>query len=124
MILLNAMQRSESVSRTTAKAFLQLLAPFAPHVAEELWHLLGETSSIVNTQWPTFDPSVLKHETVTVPVQINGKVRGEVKVPANTPREEIVNRAKELSKIIPFIASRRIVREIYVPNKILNFVVH
>ncbi len=123
MIFVNALQKVEIFSCNTAKAFLQLLAPFAPHISEELWSRLNETRSISESPWPVFDPRKLERETAVIVVQVNGKVRGEVRTNANSPQETVLNLAKELPKVIPFLAQGKIIKEIYVPQKLVNFVV-
>lgn len=123
MILLNHLQRQERVSRETAKIFLQLFAPFAPHLAEELWQRLGEKDLIHRTPFPTCDEGKLQQSMTTVVIQINGRRRGEVEVPLAAPAEEVIAAAKLHSSVEPLLAEREIVKEIYVPSRVVNFVV-
>ncbi|MDR1665603.1 MAG: leucine--tRNA ligase [Puniceicoccales bacterium] len=123
MIGLNGMQKAKILSHRTAKTFLQLLAPFAPHIAEELWAKFDEVRSVSEIPWPTFDPRKLECETVVVAVQVNGKVRGELRIPSDASQETVFNLAKELPRIMSYLAQGKIVKEIYVPRRLVNFVV-
>ncbi len=123
MIFGNALQKAPSVSRATVLAFLQLLAPFAPHIAEELWSRLGEPQPISLAPWPTFDPAKLVSDSVKLVFQVNGKFRGDQLVPVGLPEDEAVKLAQSNAKISPHIAGKSIKRVIYVPGRILNIVV-
>ena len=123
MIFANALQKAPSINRGTMLAFLQLLAPFAPHLAEELWSRLGEKSSVLNGPWPKFDPSKLVATENKIVVQVNGKHRGELIVPVGTTQETALNLAKENPKIVSHLAGKTIKRVVFVPGKILNIVV-
>lgn len=101
---------------------LQLLAPFAPHIAEELWQQLGHEESIHKSTWPEWDENVLALESITIVVQVNGKVRATMQVAADATKEDILSAAKELERVLPYISSG-IKKEIYVPGKLVNFVV-
>jgi leucyl-tRNA synthetase len=104
-------------------AFVQLLAPFAPHIAEELWQDLGHSGSVHLTAWPAWDESLLVSDTITIVVQVNGKVRANITVPADATKDSIVNAAKSDDKVKTYISSSEIRKEIYVPNKLVNLVV-
>lgn len=123
MIFLNHLGKVNSFRKKTAKIFLQLLAPFAPHIAEELWAHLGEKPSIVNVSWPEYDPTKLIQEEGTVIFQVNGKMRAEVILFRNATKEEVLNFAKKHERIIPYLEGKEIMNVIYVPGKILNIVV-
>jgi leucyl-tRNA synthetase len=123
MIFLNHLTKIETVSLTTAKTFIQLLAPFAPHIGEELWARLGGTSSVVNAPWPKYDPSKLIQNEFTLVIQVNGKVRGELVAPSNISKADVFALAKSHQRISPHLEGKQIVNEIYVPGKIVNFVV-
>ena len=109
--------------RYAIETLLQLLAPFAPHIAEELWQMLGHEESIHLSQWPTYDEEMLKEDVATVVVQINGKVRAEIVLPHNIDETEAVAVAQGNPKIKALLASGVIRKTIYVPGKIINFVV-
>lgn len=122
MIFLNHLAKAETVTMTTARTFIQLLAPFAPHLGEELWARLGGTSSIVDAPWPKYDPTKLLQNEVTLVVQINGKVRGELPVAPDISKEEAFALAKAHARVSPYFEGKVILKEIYVPGKIINFV--
>jgi len=123
MIFINALQKTAVVSRATALAFLQLLAPFAPHLAEELWQRLGESPSIQSAPWPQFDPAKLATNQVKLVFQVNGKYRGDAVVPVGLTEAEAVALASNHERVAPFVTGKTIKRIIYVSGKILNLVV-
>lgn len=124
MILLNQIGKTDIVTRATMQAFLQMLAPLAPHIAEELWSALGSGSGSVSLSgWPVFDASKLVSDEMKLMVQVNGKLRGELLLPKATSKEEIFSLAKSLERVQPFLADKTIRKEIYVPEKIVNLVV-
>ncbi|HUU30176.1 MAG TPA: class I tRNA ligase family protein, partial [archaeon] len=101
-----------------------LLAPFAPHIAEELWQdALGHPESVFLYEWPSYDAEILKQDVVTVVIQINGKLRSQIQVPRDLPAEEVKKAAKIDPKAAKFIGDKQVRKEIYVPNKLINFVV-
>jgi leucyl-tRNA synthetase len=100
-----------------------LLAPFAPYLAHELWEMLGETTSLLKAPWPKYDAELAKEEQIEIPVQINGKLRGRVTVPADASEELVIERALADEKVKASIAGKQIVKEIYVPGKMLNLIV-
>jgi leucyl-tRNA synthetase len=109
--------------RTVMKQFVLLLSPFAPHIAEELWQLLGGQTTLAYEPWPAFDEALTKDAEVEIPVQILGKLRGKVVVPADSDQATIVAAAKADAKISELLAGKTIVKEIVVPGKLVNFVV-
>jgi leucyl-tRNA synthetase len=123
MIFVNALQKAPAVKRSTALAFLQLLAPFAPHLAEELWERFGEKPSIQHAPWPTYDPAKLVASEVKLVFQVNGKHRGDALVPVGLPQADAVALASAHERVSPFIAGKPFKRIVYVPGKILNLVV-
>lgn len=100
-----------------------LLAPFAPHLAFELWEMLGEKGSLLRTPWPKYDPVLAKEEEIAIPVQVNGKLRGLILVPADSSESVIRERALSAEKIKTAIAGKQIVKVIVVPGKLVNIVV-
>ncbi len=123
MILANALQKAPAIPRSTALRFLQLLAPFAPHIAEELWSRLGGTGSIMAAPWPEFDSSILAATDVRLVFQVNGKHRGDQTVPVNTTQEEALAFAHSNPRVQPYLQGKTVRRIVFVPNKILNVVV-
>ena len=122
MIFANALQKTATVNRSTVLAFLKLLAPFAPHCAEELWARLDEAPSIQGAPWPQFDPNLLVASLVKLVFQVNGKHRGDALVPAGLTEAEAVTIARAHERIAPYLAGKSVKRVVYVPGKILNLV--
>jgi leucyl-tRNA synthetase len=128
MELLNAVYdyRKENpvgpVYKTAVLTYLQLLAPFAPHIAEELWHRFNE-NSVFDARWPGYDESALAAETITLVVQVNGKVRARLEVPATITKEEALALAKQHENVQRHLAGKQLVKEIYVPGKLVSLVV-
>jgi leucyl-tRNA synthetase len=125
MIFLNAAEKAPRIARGTLRDLLRLLAPLAPHVSEELWHRLdtNATSSISDAGWPVHDPRKLEEDTVTIVIQVNGKLRSQTTQPKDAPRENLLAAARADPAIRRFTEGREIVREIIVPNKLVNIVV-
>ncbi|GAB1487757.1 leucine--tRNA ligase [Opitutaceae bacterium] len=123
MILVNAFQKAEQVDRTALRTLLQLLAPFAPHITEELWARLGGQGSVMQAKWPAYDASLLVASEQKVVVQVNGRKRGELILPVGTAQEAALEAAKANADVQPFLAGKEPRRVVYVPGKILNIVV-
>ena len=123
MILMNALQKEPAVPRTVMLAVLRLLAPFAPHVAEELWSRLGEAGSIMTAGWPAFAAEKLVSSSLTVVIQVNGKHRGEVSVDAGIPEAELVALAITQPRVLPYVIGKPIQRTIYIKGRIINLLV-
>ncbi|MGB4966842.1 MAG: leucine--tRNA ligase [Candidatus Saccharimonadales bacterium] len=109
--------------RFALESLVAMIAPFAPHVADELWHDLGHTTSVQRDSWPVLDEQYLVQDTVTLAVQINGKVRDEVSVAADAPEATAVENAKQSQKTAGYLAGKDIIKTIYVPGKLISFVV-
>lgn len=104
------------------ESLVMLIAPFAPHTAEELWHELGHTDSVNKDHWPAWDEKYLVNDTITYAVQVNGKLRGEVEVPADAGQEVVVSSARNNKKVASYITSDP-KKVIFVPGKLVSFVV-
>ena len=100
-----------------------LLAPFAPYLAHELWEMLGERGDLLKAPWPKYDPVLAREEEIEIPVQINGRVRARVVVPADASEELILQRALADEKVRAAIAGKQIVKQIVVPGKLVSIVV-
>ena len=124
MSLINDIYDSGSITPEELKVFTILLNPFAPHVTEEVWSLnkLGE-EMVCQQQWPAYDENKCKDETIEIVVQVNGKVRGKLSMPADVAKDAAVAAAKANEKICAAIGGKTILKEIYVPGKLVNLVV-
>lgn len=124
MTLSNALRAKERVTRTEWKTFLLLLNPVAPHVTEELWEHAGFTGHIATDgTWPEYQDDKLSENYAEMPIQINGKVRGKVVLPLKATQEQAVEAAQKEESIARYLEGKKLVKVIFVPNKILNLVV-
>lgn len=123
MVLTNLATKKKQVSKETANTFTILLSPFAPHLAEELWESLGNSDGLTYAPWPDFDPLLAKDDMITLGVQVNGKTRSTLEIPADISKEEFLMKAKEDVKIAKYLEEGILVKEIYVSGKICNFVI-
>ncbi|MBU1089345.1 class I tRNA ligase family protein [Patescibacteria group bacterium] len=124
MIFVNEATRLSKFPHATFKKFLTLLAPFAPHLAEELWEKLGNKNSIHLEAWPAFDENLAKDETINLVIQVNGKLRDTVAVAVNIEEAEALKLAKKSEKVAKWIEGKEIRKEIFVPGKLVNFVIN
>ncbi|MFA5998078.1 MAG: leucine--tRNA ligase [Candidatus Paceibacterota bacterium] len=123
MSLLNEMEISSQVSLSNVRDFVIMLAPFAPHLVEHLWEQLGGEGSVHQQSWPIFDPSLLISSTVNVTVQVNGKRRGSIILPADAPEDSAIAEALKIPVVTASFTGKEPKRVVYVPNKIINLVV-
>ncbi len=123
MILVNALEKATAITRADFETLLTLLAPFAPHAAEELWSELGHTKSIHSERWPVFDPASLQENEVTIVVQVNGKTRGQFKAASATADAALEARAKANEGAAKWLAGKEIQKVIVVPDRLVNIVV-
>ncbi len=123
MILATEMEKAEQVSKEDFKKFLQILSPFAPHITEELWGILGEKKSINLSAWPTWDKNFIKDDEVKIVLQINGKVRDEIFIPADEEASEVEKKALRNQIILKYLAGRKPKRVVYVKNRLINIVI-
>lgn len=123
MILTNEYENKETISKDDYRILLTLLNPMAPHITEELIEISNLGTPICETPWPTYDESKMIDTIVNIAVQINGKLRGTMTVPNNTTKEELLRLAKELDNIQKHLLDKEIIKEIVVPNKIVNIVI-
>ncbi len=119
----NFFTKETSRPKAVLKPFLLLLSPFAPHIAEELWQLLGGGKTLAYEPWPKFDPALTADAELEVPVQILGKLRGKVVVPAGSTEDAIVASAKADPRIAELLSGKEIVKTVVVKGKLVNFVV-
>ena len=123
MTLINEINNVGTLTVDELKTFVKLLNPFAPHLSEELWHNLGETSLLALESWPEYDDSKTVDKNIEIAIQICGKFRGTVVVSADADKDSVIKAAKENEKIAPLINGKQIVKEIYIPGKLVNIVV-
>jgi leucyl-tRNA synthetase len=119
----NELTGKTSIPRELAENFALLLAPFAPHLAEELWARLGHHKSLARRPWPAFDSAKLVESTMELPVQVNGKLRDKIIVPVEAGDEEIFAKAMSAEKVAPWLQGKTIRKQLYVPRRLVNFVV-
>jgi leucyl-tRNA synthetase len=123
MELSNAIGDAPQPSRESYLALLKMLHPFAPHITEELWEMLGEKGFILTSPWPVADAELMKEDVVTIVVQVNGKLRGQIEV-ANPPVEqEVLAAVKTNANVQKWVEGKQVVKTIYVPGKLVNMVV-
>lgn len=103
------------------KTLVKLLSPFTPHMCEELWEIMGEKGILSVSQWPEWDDELAKEETTVVVIQINGKVRGRITVPVGSSEEEVTEEAMKDPKVSSYLRQKKIVKKIWIPDKILSF---
>ena len=119
----NSVTGSTEVPRELAENFTLMLAPFAPHLAEELWHRLGHHKSLARRPWPTYDPAKLIESTLEIPVQVNGKLRDKITVAADADEATVLAAAAAAEKVVPYLSGKDVKKRLYVPKKLVNFVV-
>jgi len=122
MIFANAMEKEKKLSTQHYKILLLLLAPFAPHISEELWHKIGNKNSVHNQKWPTHDKELIKEERIDLVIQVNGKVRDRVEVEADISEEKAKDLAISREKIKNRISGKEIKKVIFVSGKLINIV--
>ena len=123
MTLLNEISETRSITRGEYKTLLILLNPFAPHITEEIWQNLGCEGRLYEQAWPEFDEAKCKNDTIEVIVQVNGKLKDKLLIAPGSSKEEMLEAAKALEKIIAATEGKTIVKEIVVPDKLVNIVV-
>ena len=123
MTLLNEIYKEGSISREDLVIFLKLLSPFAPHITEEIYEFLGGEGFLTVSEWPEYDEAKTVDATVEVGVQVNGKVRAAVSIPADCDKDTAMAAAKANERVASFLEGKKIVKEIFVPGKIINIVV-
>jgi leucyl-tRNA synthetase len=107
-----------------AETFTLMLAPFAPHIAEEMWERIGHHKSLTRRPWPIFDESKLAESTMELPVQVNGKLRDKITVAADATESLILETAAATERVMPYLQGKTIRKKLYVPGKLVSFVVN
>jgi leucyl-tRNA synthetase len=109
--------------RAAIETLVLLLSPFAPHLSEELWQLLGHAGTLARETWPTYDEALMREDSIEVPIQVNGKLRSRIEVPAGSDRAAIEAAARANPRVIEMLEGKSIVKVIVVPGRMVNFVV-
>jgi leucyl-tRNA synthetase len=123
MTMVNEFVKAKEINKAEYKTFLQLLNPFAPHITEELFERIGENKTINETPWPKYDEAKTIDEEIEIPVQVNGKLKGLVKVSKDAEESLVKAEAHKIEAVLNAIENKNIVKEIYVKGKIFNIVV-
>jgi leucyl-tRNA synthetase len=124
MIFVNEISKQQAMPKQVMEKFVKVLAPFAPHIAEELWEKLGHKGSISLEKWPDYDPKKLSRNMVLIVVQVNGKVRTRIEVEKDTADDKVLSLVKADDKVKRYLEGKKIVKEIIVKNKLVNIVVN
>ena len=123
MIFTNHIQKLDSINIDTIRSFIIIMNPFMPHLAQELWELIGETNELTYQAWPDYDKDLAISDEIIIPIQINGKRRSEILISANESESEVISKAKSDDKIASYLKNTTIIKEIYIKGKILNIVI-
>ena len=122
MILANAMESAKVVSQGDFKKFIQVLAPFAPHVTEELWSGFGEAGSIHLSAWPEVNTQLLAEDTGILGIQVNGKVRAEIELAHDATEDQVRDMVMQMPEIIKWLEGKEVKKFIFIPKKIISIV--
>ena len=123
MIMVNEIEKAESISRDQMEIILKILAPFAPHFTEELWMSLGNKKSIHISSWPKYDANMTVLNEVKMMIQVNGKVRGSFLAIRDADDLTLENKAKEVEEVKKWLEGKKVLKVIVVPNRLVNFVI-
>ena len=123
MIYCNHLQKCSTVSKKLIEELVIILSPFIPHLSEEFWSLLGHSETITYKTWPQFDEGLIQLDEVTIAVQVNGKLRANIEIAKDSTEKAVVDKALSFENVEKFTSNGSIVKTIYVPNRLLNFVV-
>jgi len=123
MIYCNHLQKCSTVSKKLIEELVIILSPFVPHLSEEFWSLLGYSETITYQSWPQFDESLIQLDEVTIAVQVNGKLRANINIAKDSDEKDVISEAMSLENVEKFTSEGNVVKTIYVPNRLLNFVV-
>ena len=123
MVFTNHLQTLSHINNDCLKSFIIIINPFVPHLAEELWQLLGETNELTYVNWPEIDKNYLNKDELAIPIQINGKRRSEILINSNASKDDVITMAKSDIKIQTYLKGKEIVKEIYIEGRIVNIVI-
>ena len=122
MVATTELAQQKCCSREVLETMLVLLAPFAPHICEELWHRLGHATTVCDAEWPSFDEKYMKEETLTLPVSFSGKTRYTIEVAADATNDEVQQQALNHESAARYMEGKQVVKVIVVPKRIVNIV--
>ena len=123
MIYCNHLQKCSTVSKKLIEELVIILSPFVPHLSEEFWSLLGNSETITYQPWPQFDEGLIQLDEVTIAVQVNGKLRANINIAKDSDEKDVISEAMSLENVEKFTSEGNVVKTIYIPNRLLNFVV-
>ncbi len=123
MICVNELGQQKCRNRAILQQLIVILAPFAPHISEELWHTLGHNTTVCDAQWPSYDEKYLVEDTATIAVSFNGKARFNIQVPTGTSQQQLEQMALNHENSAKWLEGKTVRKIIVVPNKIVNIVV-
>lgn len=123
MVLLNHLTKLKQVPKSAVLCFTLLLSPFAPHIGEEIWSILGHEQSLAYEKWPVYDVSKCEVKEIKMAIQVLGKLRGTVEIDRDASKDEVIEAALKIPAVTRQIEGRKIRKTIYVPGKIVNFIV-
>ena len=123
MVLVNELNKLDSIPKKVLETLTLLLSPYTPHLAEELWEMLGHEPSVANEKWPEYDEALCVEDTIEMVVQVNGKLRARIPMSKSAGKEEMLEMAKAHERIKPYLEGKTLVKEIVVPAKLVNLVV-
>ena len=109
--------------KSAMSRFVLLLSPFAPHLGEELWQALGHGATLAYEPWPAYDEAAIREHTIEIPIQVNGKLRGKIQVPADADKDALETAARTNDRVVELLGGKTIVKSIVVPGRMVNFVV-
>ena len=123
MVFINAVYKEEVLPKEYAEGFVKLLNPICPHVTEEMWEKLGHDKSIAYEAWPVYDDEKTIDNKISIGIQVNGKLRGTVEIDLDEEKDSVLEKAKAETNVAKYLNGTEIVKEIYVPNKIVNIII-
>ena len=115
--------RNSKVLGFCVQKLAQIVAPFTPHLAEEIWSIIGQKESVFKSQWPSYDKDAIQEEEITFVVQVNGKLRASMSMAVDTPEEEAKSAAMSDDRVKKFLEGKNLIKSIFVQNKLINLVV-
>ena len=123
MIFVNAVYKNGTCPKEYAEGFIKMLSCISPHIGEEIWSIFGHKDTIAYEKWPTYDEAQLVEDTVEIVVQINGKIKAKMDIAKDEPKDDVLAKAKADASVASLMEGKTVVKEIYVPNKLVNIVV-